>query len=215
MKVVAAVLAAGASQRFGRPKQLALLYGTPLVRYAILATATCHIAERTVVLGAHADEVARALDGSIVPLRNPLWSEGIASSIRAAVAWAHGRRAAALVLLLGDQPLVGARHVGRLVDAWREGAPAVASVYADVLGVPALFDASLFAELRTLTGDRGAAGILRSRVDVARVPCPEASLDVDTSLDLDAHLDTGPPKSAGTVVAFDRRRDPRRKGQGT
>jgi CTP:molybdopterin cytidylyltransferase MocA len=185
VKVVAAVLAAGGSTRFGRPKQLALVRGVPLVRRVVLATAAPDVDERAVVVGANADAVRLTLDASVTTLRNARWKEGIASSVRVAVAWAQERRADALVLLLGDQPLVDAAHVARLVGAWRKGAVAAASFYEHAPGVPAIFDAKLFAELDALRGDRGAASLLRSRVDVARIPCPEAGIDVDTPHDLE------------------------------
>jgi CTP:molybdopterin cytidylyltransferase MocA len=155
------------------------------VRRIVLATATSEVVERAVVVGSNADAVRLTLDASVVPVRNPRWREGIASSVRAAVVWAEERRADALVLLLGDQPLVAATHVARLVGAWRAGAIAAASVYDQTVGAPAVFDADLFRELGELRGDCGAASILRSRSNVARIPCPEAGIDVDTPRDLE------------------------------
>jgi molybdenum cofactor cytidylyltransferase len=186
MNPVAVVLAAGASRRLGRPKQLALYRGEPLVRHATRAASAAGSEGTAVVLGSSAREIAGALGEGIVCLHNAQWMEGIASSIRAAVAWAEQRGAPALVLLLSDQPLVEARHVAALVTAWRAGARAAASVYGGAIGAPALFDASLFSELRSLRGDHGAAIVLRARRDVALVPCPEAATDIDTAADLDA-----------------------------
>jgi CTP:molybdopterin cytidylyltransferase MocA len=188
MTVVAAVLAAGASKRLGRPKQLVQFRGEPLVRRALAATRLPQIAEAAVVLGADADEIAHALplDLPVVRLANEAWQEGIASSIRTAVVWAEERAAAALVLLLVDQPLVEASHVARLIAAWQNGAPAAASAYLGVLGVPAVLGAPLFPDLRALRGARGAGSILRSQASVAAVPCSEAAFDVDTSLEVAA-----------------------------
>jgi xanthine dehydrogenase accessory factor len=182
--VVCAVLGAGGSSRLGRPKQLEIYAGKPLVRHVVdeVAAASCDAV--AVVLGASASRIAPVLDGAtVVVLANAAWDEGIASSIRAAVTWAEERGAAALVLVLADQPLIDGAHVDRLVEAWRAGAPAAASVYGGVLGVPALFDASLFGDLLALEGDRGAARVLRGREDVARVSWPEGAVDVDTDAD--------------------------------
>lgn len=185
--VVCAVLGAGGSSRLGRPKQLETYAGKPLVRHVVdeVAAASCDAV--AVVLGASASRIAPVLAGSpAIELANAAWDEGIASSVRAAVTWAQGRGAAALVLVLADQPLIDGAHVDRLVEAWRAGAPAAASVYGGVLGVPAIFDAALFAELLALEGDRGAARVLRDREDVARVSWPEGAVDVDTDADATA-----------------------------
>lgn len=186
MKIVSAVLAAGGSARFRRPKQLARFRGEPLVRRAVAAASLPEIAETAVILGANRDEVARALDGPTVKLWNPSWAEGIASSIRTAVVWAESCRANAVVLLLADQPLIEAAHVRRLLSAWSQEAPAAASAYAGVLGVPAIFGSTLFAELVALQGDGGAGKLLRSREGLHAVTCPEGAVDIDTMDDLDA-----------------------------
>ena len=182
--VVCVVLGAGGSSRLGRPKQLETYAGKPLLRHVVdeIAAASCDAV--AVVLGASAARIAPVLDGAGATLiDNAAWEEGIASSIREAVSWAAGVGAAALVLVLADQPLLDRAHVDHLVDAWRRGAPAAGSLYGDVLGVPALFDAALFDELLALEGDRGAARVLRGREGVASVPWPEGAVDVDTDAD--------------------------------
>ena len=179
--VVAVVLAGGSSTRLGRPKQLEPFAGTTLIRHVVDEVCTSRCAGVAVVLGACAEQIERELEGSgATVLHNEAWREGIASSVRQAVAWAAARGASALVTVLADQPLLDRAHVDRLVEEWRAGAPAVASGYGGALGVPALFDATLFDELRALEGDRGAARVPRGRSDVVSVPWPEGELDVDT-----------------------------------
>ena len=136
------------------------------------------------VLGANAAQIAPVLAGSgATVVDNATWDEGIASSIRAAATWAKEDGASALVMVLADQPLLDRVHVDRLVDAGRSGGPAAASLYGGALGVPALFDASLYGELLGLEGDRGAARILRGHDGVVRVEWPEGAVDVDTDAD--------------------------------
>jgi xanthine dehydrogenase accessory factor len=179
--VVAVVLAAGGSSRLGRPKQLEIFRGRPLLRHVVDEVRASACDEVAVVLGANVARIEPALEGAGVSvLRNDAWAEGLASSIREAVAWATSRGASALVTILADQPLLDRAHVDRLIDVWRAGAPAAASVYGGALGVPALFGASLFEELAALEGDRGAARVLRGRTDVAKIPWPEGEVDVDT-----------------------------------
>ena len=58
------MLAAGAGERFGGPKQIAELDGRPLLEHALAAMEAAAVDRRVVVLGARADEVRAA-----VPLR--------------------------------------------------------------------------------------------------------------------------------------------------
>jgi CTP:molybdopterin cytidylyltransferase MocA len=94
--------------------------------------------------------------------------------------------AEALVVLQGDQPLVGRDMVRRLVAALADGAPAfVASRYGSVVTTPVLFSRVLFGELRALGGDRGARSILERHAERGRlVDFPEwRGADVDTPAD--------------------------------
>lgn len=184
MNVVAAVLAAGSSSRLGRAKQLALCDGEPLVSRALRAASGPAVHETAVVLGANAADVAAVVDAQFRRILNEQWPEGIGSSVRAAARWAQSRGAAALALVLVDQPHVDASHVTALLDAWRAGAPAAASSYAGTLGAPAVFDARLFPALLALRGDAGAAKVLRATAGVVAVPCEAAAFDVDTPAEL-------------------------------
>lgn len=183
-RVVCVVLGAGASTRLGRPKQLEPFAGKALVRHVVDVVAGSSCDAVGVVLGANAAQIAPVLGGSVATVvDNAAWDEGIASSIRAAATWARREGASALVMVLADQPLLDRDHVDRLVDAWRSGAPAAASLYGGALGVPALFAASLYDELLALEGDRGAARILRGHDGVVSVEWPEGAVDVDTEAD--------------------------------
>jgi molybdenum cofactor cytidylyltransferase len=81
------------------------------------------------------------------------------------------------------------------VLAYREKDVAiVASEYEDTIGVPALFDRSVFPDLLALAPDQGCKGLLvggegdAARIP-ARVPCPEAAIDVDTPADYRRFVD--------------------------
>ncbi|HEY8072635.1 MAG TPA: nucleotidyltransferase family protein [Labilithrix sp.] len=181
MSVVCAVLAAGASRRLGRPKQLVAMDGRPLVRHVVERVRSQAFSALAVVVGAHAREVEAALDGARVAIvANDAWDEGVGSSIRAAVKWARRERADALAIVLADQPRVDAAHLERLVDAWREGSPIAASAYGGTRGAPAVFDASTFDALASLEGDRGAARVVRAERRAAAVDWPEGAIDIDT-----------------------------------
>lgn len=178
--VVGVVLAAGGSTRLGRPKQLEPFGGRPLVAHVLAELAASSCDRTAVVLGANAELVSSAVARQRpVRIPNPDWREGIASSIRLAARWAAEQRASALVLVLADQPLLDASHVDRLVGAWQGGARCAGSRYEGVVGVPAVFDESLFADLLDLGGDRGAARVLAA-AGAQEIAWPQGKIDVDT-----------------------------------
>jgi molybdenum cofactor cytidylyltransferase len=182
----AVVLAAGPSTRFGSPKQLVRVAGRPLLHTAVTRAAEVTGHALIVVLGAGAAELAPLLKhspGSIVV--NHDWREGLASSIRVAVARLPAT-CAGVMLVLADQAAVTADDLKRLAGTWRKQPQYVAAaLYAGVCGAPAIFPRSLFRELAQLRGDAGARLLLRRNVDrIIRVPMPSAALDVDTPEDL-------------------------------
>jgi CTP:molybdopterin cytidylyltransferase MocA len=168
--VLGLVLAAGASTRMGRPKQLAELDGRPLLAHVLRALDAAPVDAVAVALGAHAAEVAARVDlGAARPVVVAGWRRGMGHVLAAAVA-AAADGFGAVVVLLGDQPLVSGAAVGRLVAAWRAGAgPVVTAAYGGRPGHPKLFDASLLPALRRLDGDRGARGLLAARPGAVRV----------------------------------------------
>jgi CTP:molybdopterin cytidylyltransferase MocA len=179
-----AVLAAGGSRRLGRPKQLVPVGDVPLVRHVVGRACASHADRVAVIVGAHAADVSRVLDGLPVDiLENAGWHEGMASSIRLATEWAKERRADALVLALGDQPGLTPYHLDRIATEGLERASAVGSAYDGIVGVPAFFDARLFGRLLSLKGDRGASSLL-AEVGASAVPWPAGALDVDTEFDV-------------------------------
>jgi molybdenum cofactor cytidylyltransferase len=190
----AVVLAAGASTRFGSPKQLVRVAGRPLLHTAVTRAAEVAGNALIVVLGAGAAQLAPLLKhspGSVVV--NQDWREGIASSIRVGVARLPAT-CAGVMLVLADQAAVSADDLKRLAGTWRKQPQYItAALYSGLCGAPAIFPRSTFRELAELRGDEGARLLLRRNADrIVRVPMPSAALDIDTPEDLLA-LEPAPP----------------------
>ena len=186
MRVGAVVLAAGGSIRFGKPKQLAIFQGEPLVRRIVTAAKDAGCAPVVVVAGAvQMTPVLAGLPVSII--EHPNWSNGLGSSIAVGVKHAVTITAKldAVILLSCDQPFVNAATLRQLIQLHLEnGKTIVASAYAETLGIPALFDRSCFGDLLQLRGDSGAKGIiLARRHDVVPFNFPAAAIDIDTTAD--------------------------------
>jgi len=187
-KVFAAILAAGRSTRFGTTKQLATVRGAPLVRRATAATQQVCGDKLITVIGHDMAGVLAALgDDSGFVVVNEDYDSGLASSIVRAVN-ACRDDAAALLLMLADQPLVTAEHLNNLLDEWSgRDDEIVASAYAGTVGPPALFARGVFTDLMRLSGDAGARALLEDeRFALKTVLFEPAATDIDTVTDLDA-----------------------------
>jgi molybdenum cofactor cytidylyltransferase len=185
-RLYAIVLAAGASTRFGSPKQLVRIGGRPLLHTVVTRAAEVTGHALIVVLGSGAAQLAPLLKhspGSVVVNRH--WREGLASSIRTGVLRLPPT-CSGVLLLLADQAAVTTDDLKRLAGTWRRRPHCIAAaLYAGAAGVPAIFPRSTFGELAALRGDTGARALLRRSADrVVRVPMPAAELDLDTPEDL-------------------------------
>ena len=91
----------------------------------------------------------------------------------------------AVIIVLGDQPLISHRILNTLVATQEvTGKPLIASCYAGVAGVPALFTKDLFLELRDLPLDSGCKALIETHaVEAAFINCPEGEVDIDTPED--------------------------------
>jgi nicotine blue oxidoreductase len=196
--VAAIVLAAGAGSRFGGGKLLAELDGAPLVEHVLSVLEKAPVGETVVVVGADAERVREVCEPyEVRVVQNPGWAAGQSTSVRAGIL-ALGPRARAAVVLLGDQPLVGAGAVERLVEAFEEGADVAVATYGGRRRNPVLFSRDVWPSLlEDLSGDEGARGFLRRRPElVVEVPCDGVGdpADVDTVEDLERVRRLGGPR---------------------
>ena len=178
------LLAAGASARMGRPKQLLPYQGRTLLRHAAETAVASGCAPLVLVTGAvHAALEAEVSGLPVRVVRNPAWETGMASSIRAGLAAVAEAQPSACLIMLSDQPLVTPELLRQLVAQQQQTrAPVVAAAYGDALGVPAVFAEALIPRLLQLHGQQGANRLIASLgAAVGRVAFPAGLLDVDTT----------------------------------
>jgi molybdenum cofactor cytidylyltransferase/nicotine blue oxidoreductase len=178
----AVLLAAGEGARYAasggtEPKMLATFRRRPLVSWAINHAVAAGIGPVYVVTGA----VDPPVPDGVETLPNPRWREGMATSLQVAVERARRAGHTAIVVGLGDQPLV-------TPDAWRRVAAAAKPValasYDGVRGHPVRLAATVWSSL-PVTGDEGARRLIRDHSDLVEdVPCPGNPADVDTREDM-------------------------------
>jgi len=192
--IAVVVLAAGSSERMGRPKQLLPWGTTTLLGHAVdvaLASAADAI---VVVLGCQADtirgQVGNLSHRSVRVAVNEDWPTGLASSVRAGLAAAPD--AEAVVFLPVDQPRVTPALIDRVIATYRAtGQPIVVPRYGDRRAPPVLFARPMFPALRRLTGDQGGRALFDTHADrIAWVDLDERDAawlaDVDTPADYEA-----------------------------
>jgi len=180
------ILAAGASNRLGTPKQNLIYQGQTLLQRAIHTALTSACCEKiVVVLGANEGVIRPNISDHQVHITyNPNWQEGIASSIRLGITELQKiePNATAAILMVCDQPFVDPLLIYQLTEKRAENNNGIiACTYKDTLGVPALFDASYFPRLLMLHGKEGAKKLIKAfSHDVLPVAFPLGAIDIDT-----------------------------------
>jgi molybdenum cofactor cytidylyltransferase len=184
------VLAAGASVRMGRPKQLLPLGDRCLLERVVDEAAASRLDEIVVVLGHQADALCNALrfppGRSTHIVINPDYEEGQSTSLRLGLRSADPRGVAAAVLL-GDEPGVTHDLIDAVADAFLAGGrPAARPVYVAggrrVPGHPVFLARRLWSEAAALTGDEGARALFATH--------PERLLEVTRLRPAPADIDT-------------------------
>jgi molybdenum cofactor cytidylyltransferase len=190
MTIGCAILAAGNGSRFGRPaeKLVTTVYYKPLLQHAIDAASASSASTCSLVLGAASDMVRAWVDPRrCAVLFNADWKEGMAGSLRCAVA--NHLSDDGCIIMLGDQPHVTADDLGRLmIEFSREPRSIVALRSRKIWGAPVLFGRSEYASLLQLQGDTGAKKYARQtgRLRFVEASCTDAFEDVDSKADMKA-----------------------------
>jgi molybdenum cofactor cytidylyltransferase len=172
----------------GTPKQLLRYQGRYFLRHITETAIASGCDPIVVVLGAYANQIRPKVEE--LPVRvveHPHWAEGMGSSIRVGIRTLGDRAASvqAAIVLLCDQPFTSVQLIHQLIAAYKANRqPIVASSYAGILGVPALFDRCLFPELLTLESQQGAKHLIQNYTNrTTAVPFIEGAIDIDTPKD--------------------------------
>ena len=181
MTTAAVVLAAGGGSRFGGPqhKLLAPFRGRPLVSWALAAASDAGLDEIAVIVGAV--DLGALVPSGVTVIENADWATGQASSLQAARFWAAERDHEAMVIGLGDQPLVPAA-------AWTAVAatpsPIAVATFEGRRRPPVRLSRAVWSLLPTV-GDEGARVLMGERPDlVCEVVCDGQPADIDNEEDL-------------------------------
>jgi molybdenum cofactor cytidylyltransferase len=194
MKALAGViLAAGASQRMGRPKAGLRFDGKTFFARVLEGLTAASLDPIVVVVGAHRAALTGALGSpDVIVNRDP--ARGQISSLRLALRHlsAPGGAASGAVIALVDHPLVAGSTVAALVRAAQAAdQPILVPTYRGRRGHPVVFMRAVWDELLATPDERGARAVVRRDPGrVCEVPVDDAGIlvDVDTPADMAALL---------------------------
>jgi molybdenum cofactor cytidylyltransferase len=158
--IAAVILAAGASSRYGQPKQLLDFHGKPFIRVVSETALQAGLSPVIVVSGANAQDVSAVVADLPVTLRhNPDWQAGQSTSVKAGLSILP-KENGGVIFLLVDQPQVSVELLRALVECHSQDlAPVLAPYVFDQRANPLLFDRITFADLLSITGDTGGRAI--------------------------------------------------------
>ncbi len=191
-------MAAGASTRLGRPKQLLPFRGTNLIVHTVLAGLESKCLPIVVVLGSNSALIAETISHFPIQIvKNDHWNLGMSSSIWAGMTklLELDSELEAAVIATCDQPHVAGKTIDDLIALQEtSGKPIVASAYSDTLGVPAIFNRAVFSELINLldvrvdvrAGTGGAKQLIKKYAksnQVASLDFAPGAIDIDTEAD--------------------------------
>src|SRR5215467_1037717 len=193
--VSAVVLAAGMSRRMGTPKQLLRIEGQTVLELTLGNVRSSQVDEIVLVLGFAAEAVEKETPISNVNVvRNADYEQGMGTSLRSGLA-AVNQAASAAIIVLADQPFVQPATLNKLMECHRgRRAQIVIPTFRGFRGNPVLLDRSVFAELRSLSGDVGCRAIFGNHTeDIYKLPVddPGILLDIDSRDDFMALTNTG------------------------
>jgi molybdenum cofactor cytidylyltransferase len=182
------VLAAGASTRMGRPKQLLPIAQSTLLDRVLLEALNSDLGKVVLVLGFKAGEIMAGLQTDphhpklmVVENRNP--RQGISSSIITGLS-AVENEWDAVMIILADMPHITARLINLLMRRAEESRrPLAALVTRGKRSHPVIIRRPFFPALHGLRGDEGAKALFVEHSDQVCLVEPEGSFD-------DCYIDT-------------------------
>ncbi len=169
-----AVLAAGQSRRFGKADKLTAKFrGKPMIAHACDTLRTFPFLRRFTVLSPDNLIEVEGFESVL----NASCHNGLSTSVAVAAGRAQESGAAALLIALGDMPLVPQSHFAALIE--HAAINKIIATRSDQTALPPVaFGRNHFSQLMQLLGDDGAHALLAGAHTIA---CdPDLLIDIDT-----------------------------------
>ena len=192
-KVMGVILAAGNSTRMGNDNKLLRNIGdAPLIRNTAIEMLKSDLDSCSIVLGYQSDKVADVIkDLNVNLILNPLWKEGQASSLRAAINTLDSTYSD-LLIMLGDLPGIKSSHINSIIEEHlltdnRKSKITIPS-FKGQKGNPVIWGRSFFHDLSNLEGDVGGRTLFSEHpaaINILEMNDPWVVKDADTPEDFE------------------------------
>ncbi|MGI8657572.1 MAG: DUF5946 family protein [Candidatus Limnocylindria bacterium] len=193
MKTAALILAAGASTRFGSPKQLARIGDRTMLEVVVDAARGAGL-DPIIVVGPSSIPVGPGVTAVI----NDTPDAGMSASLKLGVG-AVPDDVGRVVVLLGDQPTVGPGLIAEMAASDAGGRPFLASQSADRVAPPMVMAREAFRLVEGLHGDQGLRSVFDAHAElVAPFPLASHPPDIDTPEELELFVEPCP--GCGTLL---------------
>ncbi len=164
------LLAAGASRRMGKTKQLLPWNETSLIEHQLKTLLTTGLKVH-VVLGAFAKEIQPQIEDLPITISmNPNWEKGMGNSLAFGVQQIieKNKHIDGILIALVDQPLLTTAHFKKLINTFTPGQNQIICSKSDEgwSGPPIIFDSFYVNELMQQDGDDGAKNLTKKYTDV-------------------------------------------------
>jgi molybdenum cofactor cytidylyltransferase len=192
--VEALILAAGLSSRMGTNKLLLNVKGSTIIEKTVAIIMATPVTGVSMVLGNAGSDIKRVLATYPISfIENPNYASGMSSSVRIGIKSIMDRQDIdAVLVMLGDMPLVLSDTVTRLIQEFEENhSLIIAPRYHGRRGNPVLFSRAMFRHMLEVKGDNGAREIIniyQDQVLFVDVNDPGIIIDLDTKEDLQNNL---------------------------
>jgi molybdenum cofactor cytidylyltransferase len=187
------ILASGFSTRMGTPKLLLPFNGKTIIQHVIDESKKSQLSGIVVVINPEMDELKKEVSKAAVNriVLNNIANQGMSTSIKAGLK-SVPETTDAVVVLLGDQPLIAADDIDAVIQCYeRNGNPLIVQAkYRTKKGHPVLFDHAMFSHLFKVRGDEGARSIIKNfpnNICFAAIEKPYPH-DIDTPKDYEKLL---------------------------
>lgn len=182
------IIAAGASKRFGSPKQLAIYNNKTFIENVIDIAQRINFSEVSVVLGANNELILPIIAHyPIQIIINQDWESGQATSVRESVKKLTLNKIDGIIFLMVDQPQIPVELIENIIHKFAyEKNDVIVHSYNDQNRHPILFSKSTFSDLLRIDGEKGGRQLFEKyKPAKIQILDPLYAADVDRVEDLE------------------------------